>query len=333
MKEVRFHNNTFIDTTMDYSKKTSNELIALCKEKQIRGYSYKKKQELIQLLNEHTANPITFTVTDVKKETNSIPYTPWTAKSKDIEFKSSNSGIGDGEHKVAAELDAIVLGQNSDYDMDINAIGPCDVKKLDDLTFNTGVKGRDMLRPIKNKLFNLLDIFRKIRNSSILTPDENSMLLKLEETKEISPDELCVSNISKINDLCTMLHHVLERIQQSFPKLPCNEILIRNKPSEHEISLYQYYTFCQSVNHTFPDEYVSYTTALEFQKTISHEYIITPTLLMESLNNLVSIFNGVTLIFVDDEKGYCIWKQMECIQFERITRGNPRFKVRPERSC
>jgi len=35
---------------MDYSKKTSNELIAICKEKGIKGYSGKKKDEILNLL-------------------------------------------------------------------------------------------------------------------------------------------------------------------------------------------------------------------------------------------------------------------------------------------
>ena len=37
--------------TMEYSKKTRNELIAICKEKNIKGYSGKKKNEIILLLN------------------------------------------------------------------------------------------------------------------------------------------------------------------------------------------------------------------------------------------------------------------------------------------
>ena len=36
--------------TMDYTKKTREELIAICKEKSIKGYSGKKKDDIIQLL-------------------------------------------------------------------------------------------------------------------------------------------------------------------------------------------------------------------------------------------------------------------------------------------
>ena len=37
-------------STIDYSKKTREELIAICKEKSIKGYSGKKKNEIIELL-------------------------------------------------------------------------------------------------------------------------------------------------------------------------------------------------------------------------------------------------------------------------------------------
>lgn len=40
--------------TMDYTKKTREELIAICKEKSIKGYSGKKKDDIIQLLTEIT---------------------------------------------------------------------------------------------------------------------------------------------------------------------------------------------------------------------------------------------------------------------------------------
>jgi DNA (cytosine-5)-methyltransferase 1 len=39
--------------TMDYSKKTCEELIALCKEKNIKGYSGKKKNEIVELITSY----------------------------------------------------------------------------------------------------------------------------------------------------------------------------------------------------------------------------------------------------------------------------------------
>lgn len=40
--------------SMDYTKKTRNELIAICKEKNIKGYSGKKKNEIVKLLSDST---------------------------------------------------------------------------------------------------------------------------------------------------------------------------------------------------------------------------------------------------------------------------------------
>jgi len=45
--------------TMDYSKKTREELIAICKEKSIKGYSGKKKEDIIQLLTHKLPTEIT----------------------------------------------------------------------------------------------------------------------------------------------------------------------------------------------------------------------------------------------------------------------------------
>lgn len=44
---------------MDYSNKNREQLILICKEKNIKGYSSKKKQEIIQLLSEVETNVIT----------------------------------------------------------------------------------------------------------------------------------------------------------------------------------------------------------------------------------------------------------------------------------
>lgn len=45
-------------STMDYAKKTREELIAICKEKSIKGYSGKKKEEIILLLSPSVTTPV-----------------------------------------------------------------------------------------------------------------------------------------------------------------------------------------------------------------------------------------------------------------------------------
>ncbi len=55
----------------DYSKNTRDELIALCKEKGIKGYSTKKKADLIELLSQSTTTATNITTTVVK------PFIKW----------------------------------------------------------------------------------------------------------------------------------------------------------------------------------------------------------------------------------------------------------------
>lgn len=51
---------------MDYSKKTRKELITICKENSIKGYSGKNKQELIAMIEQKDATPVLPLETDVK---------------------------------------------------------------------------------------------------------------------------------------------------------------------------------------------------------------------------------------------------------------------------
>jgi hypothetical protein len=61
---------------------------------------------------------------------------------------------------------------------------------------------------------------------------------------------------------------------------------------------------------------------------MEHVYIDEPQKLMEELDSLVGkLFTDLKLIIVHDQKGYLILTDISKIQFYRITRGNPRFKV------
>lgn len=252
----------------------------------------------------------------------------WTYKSNNISFKTIIKGIGDGEEKVAKELDTNILGQNSDFDMKIIIEGieyECDVKKLDNNTFNTGVNGRNALRPIKTKITELLNSFRKISNSNILLhellPEE---ILLLQSFEEVSPDELCVSNIKKINNLLHILH---EKRKQMILTLPNIQPFIKKDGCIIEMNLLDYYNICLILKQDIPEEYTKFNNILILLNDISHEYIINPDELHNSLNSLVSIFLKLKLIFVDETNGYCILHNTTNIKFERITRGNPRFRL------
>lgn len=228
-----------------------------------------------------------------------IEWINWTDKSNNISFKTTIKGVGDGEQKVAHELDTKILGQNSDFDMKVIIEGieyECDVKKLDNNTFNTGVKGRNALRTIKTKITDLLNSFRKILGSKILTQEEITILQNFEE---VSPDELCVSNIQK---LYTILHLLHKKRQQIILTLPNVQPFIKKDGTIVEMNLFEYYNICLILKQDLPEEFNELNDILLLLHDISHEYIINPDKLSNSLNSLVSIFSELILIFVDEKK-------------------------------
>ena len=79
---------------------------------------------------------------------------------------------------------------------------------------------------------------------------------------------------------------------------------------------------------SLPEEFSSYEDTLQILQKMDHPYIDEPERFMEDLNSLVGkIFDDIKLIIVDDKKGYMIIEDTKNIEFYRITRGHPRFKV------
>ena len=115
---IKFHINSKPTDTLDYSKKTLNELIAICKEKKIKGYNGKKKSDIILMISSQAENII---VSEIK-ETNEIILT------SDEEIQKNTFYIGDNIEllkKVKSEIiDMIYLdppyntGRNFHYFQD-----------------------------------------------------------------------------------------------------------------------------------------------------------------------------------------------------------------------
>jgi hypothetical protein len=93
------------------------------------------------------------------------------------------------------------------------------------------------------------------------------------------------------------------------------------------MNLFEYYNICLILKQDLPEEFNELNDILLLLNDISHEYIINPDKLSNSLNSLVSIFSELILIFVDEKKGFCILDNISNIKFERITRGHPRFRL------
>jgi len=264
------------------------------------------------------------TTLPINVEMNCNIWYKWSEKSKDIPFESSITGVGHGEQKVACELDTHSLGQNSSYDMIpmLNGVmSKCDVKKLDAQNdFNTGKDGRDALRPIKTSISNLLASLNTFAKSDVFTPDEKGMLLLF---YDVSPDELAVGTLKKLEEMCSMLYLKKKTLRSTLPLVP---FTVYSQTSDMPLDLF--YTNCQKLGLVFPSEFSSRIETLEILHLMDHVYINEPKKLVNDLHSLISkIFTDMKIIIADKDKGYMILEDISKIQFYRITRGHPRFKI------
>ena len=321
---------------MNYSKKTIPELKAICKERKIKGISGKRKNALIYLIEQNESEPKNKTkhvrqINKAKTDVKIIPpvkvkmdWISWSEKSKDIPFKSTITGVGDGEQKMSHELDTPFNGQNSSYDMMpiLNGIKTkCEVKKLDKQNdFNTGKEGRDILRPIKMLHTTFLDSLNLFLKSDLFTPQEKVELVRVEN---VSPDELAVGTLRQLEQICVMLNLKKKTICSTIPLIPFTACC-----QEKEMPLDLYYSLCQKMDIDFPNEFSSYIDTILILQKMDHIYIDEPTKFMEDLHTLVGkLFLDIKIIIVDMDKGYMILPDTSRIKFYRITRGNPRFQV------
>jgi hypothetical protein len=182
-----------------------------------------------------------------------------------------------------------------------------DVKKLDNNTFNTGVTGRTALSPIKEKITSFLRLHPEIKLSS---------------------DELAAKSLEMLYTTFASLHaRKMELLpEKTYPLFDC----ITGKPKE--VSALQFYTIAtangtdEATLRTLLKE--SFDGVKEVATKLLHPYIDTPLLLKEELEGLKHMFKGELLIFVDKVKGFYIMTDPdEKVIFQRITRGNPRFRV------
>ena len=224
-----------------------------------------------------------------------------------IPYKGSGA-IGNGEVRLGSIFGISPKGQNSPYDLDIPNIGPHDVKQLDQGTFNTGVSGRDKLRPIKSKI------------DSILTRDDAP-----EHIRKISPDEISTGNIQKIYRYVSELQkekNTLIKNQKFFPRYhPFTGVVDQVSSGEFYMLLVRAKMTTREIMNILGTEYIH---AKRLSK-LRHPYIDTPDKMMDDLNGLVRIFDTIGLIFVDEHKGY--YRMTETITFERVTKGCPRFRA------
>lgn len=253
-------------------------------------------------------------------------YRPWTTKSEGVGFKSTTIGEGDGERKVAAELGTVILGPNSLYDMTAILSGVehrCEVKKMDpDGSFATGVEGRNRIRPLKNTLFQLQEQVRHLQDAPYFTLEERVAVAWF---LGVSLDELAAGTIRRIHELLVMLHGLRVRWLAELPMVQVFHPLTGKPMTVRSDMLHG----VMEVLGTGAGTGAGYDERrVRLLGYLTHDYIMDPGAFRAALGDLRDMFGGLTLIFVHEKKGYCVWNDtMGEIQFHRITRGCPRFRV------
>ena len=203
-------------------------------------------------------------------------------------------------------------GQNVPYDFDIPNYGKYEVKQLDKGTLNTGCKGRRALRPV----------LRKIEDILLL----GDVPIKL---PKINLDEISEGNVKNIN---RYLRELNKHKKSLYDELSVHKMYDPVTGASKVCNSLEFYK-ALSVTRS-PDEVIeimgleSYTIAKKIVY-LSHPYIDSPEQMTIDLNNLAAkIFTDLHLIFVEEQKGYYIMKNpAPNLEFVRITRGTPRFKV------
>lgn len=218
-------------------------------------------------------------------------YNPWTHKSHDIPFKSSQSCVGNGEEKLKAELDIIanVGGQNNTVDLKHPKLGNISVKDMTNDDCTLGTEGCQHMRTIFRTIINLFVCWiEKYKTKCILAEkfyndiNKNYGSSRITILNGIDRYELSKSNLNKLNSLLNELKN---------------------------------YIYSDKKYHSLESEYITDIKCYLKNKS-----------LQEKLNDCVrKEAIDMTLIIVHEQKGWIIVKDIHRLTCPRITRGAPRI--------
>lgn len=253
-------------------------------------------------------------------------WSTWTPKSDGVDYKSTTRGIGHGEMKFGAEVGLAPLGQNSPYDFNLWGV-EADVKQLDHNTFNTGVCGKDRLRPTKNRITSLC------RGLHDLPPDTLDLPAnKIQVLRDMNCDEVCEGNIRLLHRLIQALADLRHNLATSLPALvpaydPVTGDSMQCRPDQLLGMMAAIGKTEEEIEATLGEEVYHHANLL--RGPLQHPYVQDPDRLGRELSELTDIFSGTVLIFVDEDRGYYAMRDPEQkIAFQRITLGGARFKLR-----
>jgi hypothetical protein len=256
---------------------------------------------------------------------------PWSEELLKIPYEKTKD-VGPGEYRVAALFQTKPNGQNVPYDINLPPSyekRQGEVKELDSAkSFQPGRDGRDRLRPIKNLLMSLLDIF------NILLRDFHKELTETQiksitVLSDISPDEICKTNINRISELCNSLGELRGKKLAAVQSVTLFDSLT-GQPTETTTLMAYHIMKAENKPEGLIKQKIgeSQLVAVTLVATLNHTYITEPKKFMLDLNGLCAIFQAQTLIFVNKKGYYILCADLaKKITFERITKGYPRFKA------
>jgi hypothetical protein len=223
-------------------------------------------------------------------ETNIDKFINWSDKSKNIPFKSSKKCIGNGEEKLAKELDILLPlgGQNNTFDLIHPSMGTISVKDMTNDDCTLGTEGCNDMRKIFRTIINLFIcwIIKYKSKCDLANKFYNEINKKYGSSRTSIIDgidrlELSKTNLSKLNDLF-------------------NELKNYKLKNEYESLKSEY---IDDIIYSLNDKSLQY-------------------MLNECVRKEATI---MTLIIVDENKGWLIVKDINKLSCPRITRGAPRI--------
>lgn len=262
------------------SEQTTSETEVVEQPAKPKMFKIKKKKKLI-IIDEKQSQDGEI---DVDK------YHKWSDKSKDVPFKSSQKCVGNGEEKLAKELDILTPlgGQNSTVDLIHPNMGNISVKDMTNDDCTLGTEGCNDMRKIFRTIINLFVcwIIKYKSKCELANKFYNEINKKYGSSRTtiicgIDRLELSKTNLQKLNELF-------------------NELKKHKSEKEYE---------------SLESEYINDIVNSLGDKSLQD-------MLNECVRKEATI---MTLIIVDEKQGWLIVKDINKLSCPRITRGAPRI--------
>jgi hypothetical protein len=290
-------------------------------------------------------NEKTRVTTRVKRITQSIPITntkisydkwqPWTNLSKSVSYDKITKGVGKGEYKLAAEFGTKPLGQNVSYDLQTENGEKFEVKELDSQeSFRLGVKVSSEYTRLISNVIRIFENVSKLKDVKSF-PEIEECIQKIEDESRtplihgLRKNEVSQTNLKKANEIIELLKIITVFEDKKNIKLyssydgneyKYNIIDAYGKLSYEQISIDEKYGKIGG-----NDIYIKAQISNAIKDDME---IFKDKTLIELLNEVVrNVFDDISLVVVDEKKGYKIVKNKQNIICNRITSGNPRCKV------